>query len=256
MTGMAAGLALSGLRPITYTITPFVTTRCLEQIRVDICYHHVPVVIVGVGSGLSYMGLGVTHHSCEDIAFLRVLPNMVVTCPGDAQELRAILRAAFQQNHPLYIRLGKKGEPVIHPSVPELTLGKSILIKPGHDICLLSTGNMLPNTLETASLLEEAGISSSVVSFHTVKPLDTKFLTDAFQSYQWVVTIEEHSKLGGFGSSVAEWLTTQKQLKARLLCLGTPDSFPHYCGSQEYARQQFGLDPLSLKEKILQILHD
>src|SRR6266850_1904913 len=114
MIGVAAGMAMCGLRPVAYSITPFVTTRCLEQIRTDVCYHEAPVTIVAVGAGLSYSGLGPTHHSCEDISFLRSIPNMVVICPGDAFEVRAALRAAMQQDRPVYIRMGKKGEPVVH----------------------------------------------------------------------------------------------------------------------------------------------
>ena len=100
MMGVAAGMAMNGLRPVAYTITPFITTRCLEQIRTDVCYHEAPVTIVAVGAGLAYAGLGPTHHACEDIAFLRALPNMVVICPGDAFEVRAALRAALKQDRP------------------------------------------------------------------------------------------------------------------------------------------------------------
>ena len=114
MMGVAAGMAMNGLRPVAYTITPFVTTRCLEQIRTDVCYHEAPVTIVAVGAGLAYSGLGPTHHACEDISFLRSIPNMVVICPGDAFEVRAALRASMQQDRPVYIRMGKKGEPVVH----------------------------------------------------------------------------------------------------------------------------------------------
>ena len=112
MMGVAAGLALSGLRPIIYTITPFTTTRCYEQIRVDACYHNVPVIIVGTGSGLSYAELGPTHHSCEDLAIMRVLPNMTVLAPADEVELRQCLRTALKLKGPVYIRIGKKGEKI------------------------------------------------------------------------------------------------------------------------------------------------
>src|SRR5262245_50146263 len=114
MMGVAAGMALSGLRPVAYTITPFITTRCLEQIRVDVCYHNVPVTIVAVGAGMAYASLGPTHHACEDISLLRSLPNMKVVCPADAHEVRAAMRAAMHQDGPVYIRLGKKGEPNVH----------------------------------------------------------------------------------------------------------------------------------------------
>ena len=114
MTSMAAGMAMCGLRPFTYTITPFATTRVMEQIRVDICYHNVPVAIVGTGSGLSYASLGPTHHSCEDVAFLRALPNMTVICPADAAEVRRAVAAVLEIAGPVYLRLGKKGEPTVH----------------------------------------------------------------------------------------------------------------------------------------------
>ena len=129
MMGVAAGMGMNGLKPVAYTITPFVTTRCLEQIRTDVCYHDAPVTIVSVGGGLSYAGLGPTHHSCEDIAFLRALPNMVVVCPGDAFEVRAALRASLKQDRPVYIRIGKKGEPVVHSGpVADFAIGKAITV--------------------------------------------------------------------------------------------------------------------------------
>src|SRR5436190_5081901 len=180
MMGVAAGMAMNGLRPVAYTITPFVTTRCLEQIRTDVCYHEAPVTIVAVGAGLSYAGLGPTHHACEDISFLRSIPNMVVICPGDAFEVRAALRAAMRQDKPCYIRMGKKGEPLVHAAVPaDFEIGKAITIEDGADVCLLSTGNMLPEAVHAAHVLKDSGISARVVSFHTVKPLDETCLRDA-----------------------------------------------------------------------------
>jgi transketolase len=241
MMSVAAGMALAGLRPITYTITPFTTTRCLEQIRVDVCYHHVPVIIVGVGAGLSYAANGGTHHSCEDIAFLRVLPNMTVICPGDSWEVRAALRASLQHDGPVYIRLGKKGEPVVHGSMPAFRIGKAIIMRPGSDICLLSTGNLLPVSLAAADELASDGIAAQVVSYHTVKPLDEDLLGEVFQTFPAVVTIEEHSVLGGLGGSVAEWLADQPSPRGRLRRIGTADTFLHEAGEQEYARGRFGL---------------
>ena len=123
MTGVAAGLAFSGLRPVTYTITPFNTTRCFEQIRLDVCYPNLPVIIVGTGSGLSYSELGSTHHSMEDIAILRTLPNMHVLCPADPVEVRLALQDALRLARPTYIRIGKKGEPVIHKTIPSFEIG-------------------------------------------------------------------------------------------------------------------------------------
>jgi transketolase len=254
MTGVAAGMALCGLRPITYTITPFNTTRCLEQIKIDICYHNLPVVIVGVGSGLSYAGLGATHHSCEDIAFLRALPNMTVVCPGDVWEVRLALRGAISHGGPVYIRLGKKNEPVIHEQAPDFALGKAIPIRPGKDICLLSTGNMLPIAMQAAGEIDNRGASAAVVSFHTIKPLDEDLLAALFSKFKVVATIEEHSLLGGFGSSVAEWLVDQAPQPARLCRIGIEDQFLHEAGGQDYARQLCGLTPANIARKTLALL--
>jgi len=252
MTSMAAGMASCGLRPVTYTITPFVTTRCLEQIRVDICYHHLPVTVVGVGAGLSYASLGATHHACEDIAFLRALPGMIVVCPADAVETRLALRAILAQNQPAYLRLGKKGEPVIHKSEPKFVLGKALVVRPGKDVCLLSAGTVMPLVLETAEHLAPHGITAEVVSFHTVKPLDEDYLRSAFGRFRTIATIEEHSLIGGFGSAVAEWLVDQTPFAAgRLLRFGTADHFIHEAGEQEHARRHYGLTAEAMGQKIL-----
>lgn len=251
MTGVAAGMAVCGLRPITYTITPFNTTRCLEQIRVDVCYHNLPVIIVGVGAGLSYANLGATHHSCEDIAMLRVLPNMTVMCPADVVELRLGLRAALRHNGPVYIRIGKKNEPVLHKTEPEFNIGKAIVLKQGAQICLISTGNMLAVAAETSGVLEQKNISVQLVSMPTVKPLDTEFLSEAFNVFDIVVAIEEHSLLGGFSSQVAEWVVDQPMVKSRFLRFGTPDEFLHSVGNQQSAREIIGLSAGKIARKIL-----
>ncbi len=255
MTGVASGLAMCGFRPITYTIAPFCTTRCLEQIRTDAAYHNLPVTIVSVGAGLAYAGLGPTHHACEDISFLRTIPNMRVVCPGDAWEVRAALRAVLQGEHPTYIRMGKKGEPEVHTEVPaEFEIGKALTIHAGSDIALLATGNILPEALAAAELLAAQGLSVEVVSFHTVKPLDTEYLTQAFEKFQLVVTLEEHSLLGGFGSSVAEWLVDSNLSGSKLLRFGTPDMFFKESGSQKYARQCLNLSGEQVAAKVLAFL--
>ena len=255
MMGVAAGMAMNGLRPVAYTITPFITTRCLEQIRTDVCYHEAPVTIVAVGAGLAYSGLGPTHHACEDISFLRSLPNMVVICPGDSFEVRAALRASLMQDHPVYIRLGKKGEPVVHKGpLTEFAIGRAIIVARGSDVCLLSTGNMLPEAVEAARELEKHGISAEVVSFHTVKPLDEACLTDAFARFPFVATIEEHSRIGGFGAAVAEWLVDTRVTPRQFIRFGTPDAFFKKSGEQEFAREALGLGGHQIADKIIAAL--
>lgn len=241
MTGMAAGMAMAGLRPILYTITPFITTRVLEQIRIDICYHNLPVIIVGVGAGLAYASLGATHQSLEDIACLRLLPHMQVVCPADPVETRLSLRAALASPCPTYLRMGKKGEPTIHSEPPEFVIGTAIRLKAGSKVTLIGTGIILPEVLEAAALLEERGISSAVVDMHTVKPLDEECLRASFAATGLVVTIEEHNRNGGLGGAVAEWFVDQPAPPGRLLRLGTTDEFLHLAGEQEFARHHWGL---------------
>ncbi|MBI1252517.1 MAG: transketolase [Alphaproteobacteria bacterium] len=255
MTGVAAGLAMSGFRPVTYTITPFVTTRCLEQIRTDVCYHEAPVTIVAVGAGLAYAGLGPTHHACEDLALLRALPNMVVVAPGCEWEVRGALRAAMKQDKPVYIRMGKKGEPVIHKGIPEgFALGKALTIETGSDVALLSAGNILPEVIEAAHHLREHGVSAEIVCFHTIKPLDEARLADVFSRYKLVLTVEEHSLIGGFGSAVAEWAVDAGADTRKLKRIGTPDKFFKISGEQQFAREKLGLTGRQIAESVQRTL--
>jgi transketolase len=254
MIGVAAGLASCGLRPVCYTITPFATTRCLEQIRVDLCYHHMPAIVVGTGAGLSYASLGATHHSCEDIAMLRVLPGIKVLCPGDPLEVRACLRAAVKTDGPVYMRIGKKGEPAVHEEIPEIRIGQCIVIKEGTSVGLLNAGNTLPLAVQAATKLGSLGFSTEVASFHTVKPLDESYLADAFNRFQLIATLEEHSTLGGLGGSVAEWVCDKGDTRAPLIRFGTGDEFLHGAGDQEYARKRYGLTVEHIVDKIVEKL--
>jgi transketolase len=254
MMGMAAGLAMSGMRPVVYTIAPFTTTRVMEQIRVDVCYHDVPVVIVGVGSGLGYASLGATHHSCEDMAMLRALPNMSVLAPADPLEVRGVLRAALRHSGPSYIRMGKKGEPNVHREVPDIGIGRGVVVRDGVDVCLLSVGVMLPMVLEAADTLAKRGITARVASVVSVKPLDEALLRDVFQCFPLVASIEEHSLIGGFGAALAEWTADHGPVPARLLRFGTKDRFPHEAGETEHARERDGLTAHNIVERITQAL--
>jgi transketolase len=207
------------------------------------------VVIVGVGSGLAYAANGPTHHTCEELAFLRVLPHMTVLCPGDAWEVRLALRAALERRAPVYVRLGKKGEPKVHELPPAFAIGRGIVIRKGSDVCVISAGTILPVVILAAEELERTGVSAQVVSMPTLKPLDQDLLADAFARFSLVVTVEEHSILGGLGGSVAEWLADKPRRKAPLLRIGTADAFLHEAGEQEFAREYFGLTPREIARK-------
>lgn len=251
MIGVAAGLALGGLKPVVYTIAPFVTSRCFEQIKLDVCQQNLPVVIVGIGAGLAYASLNPTHHTFEDIACLRALPNLAIVCPGDAWEVRAALRAALQRNGPVYLRIGKKNEPLVHQNLPDFEIGQAIVIQPGADVCLLSTGAMLPVAVASASDLSGQGISAQVVSFHTVKPLDETLLAEVFARFRLVATLEEHSRIGGLGGAVAEWLADGPAQAARLLRFGLADAFMDRSGNQQAARARFGLTAEAITAAII-----
>ncbi|MDA8992607.1 transketolase [Candidatus Pelagibacter ubique] len=251
MTGVASGLASSGLKPITYTITPFNTARCFEQIRLDICYPNLPVIIVGTGSGLSYASLGATHHSMEDIAILKTLPNLQIICPGDQKEVREALIKAYESNKPTYIRLGKKGEPIIHKKKPKFEIGKSIFIKKGEDIAILGVGNALSIASNCEEMLREKKIYSDLISFHTPKPIDEKLLKNLFKSNKLIVVIEEHGLIGGVGSSILEWANNNKLDIKNILRFGGPDRFLTGCGNQNEARDFIGLTPKKICNQII-----
>jgi transketolase len=250
MMGVAAGMALCGLRPIVYTITPFTTTRCFEQIRVDVCYHKAPVVIVGTGSGLSYADLGPTHHSCEDMAILRTLPGIAVLAPADQIELRLALREALRRDGPTYMRIGKKGEPTVHETEPRFRIGYAITLRTGVDTCLISTGVMAPVVMAAAKMLEERGISARVEDFHTVKPLDEATLADVFSRFPVVAVVEEHGRIGGLAGGISEWLAGRNPPRGSLLSFGTDDAFMHEVGSQDYARRKFGLTAENIAKQV------
>ncbi len=249
MMSLAAGLALTGLRPVVYTITTFATYRCFEQIRVGVAYHDAPVIIVGTGSGLSYASLGPTHHSLEDMAILRAVPGMTVLAPCDSNELRAGLAEALTLDAPCYIRIGKKGEPLIHETPPALTIGKAITLRDGSDICLIGSGTITSVVIDAAEWLGDYGISARVESFPSIKPLDEERLGEIFGRFDIVAVAEEHGRIGGLYGAIAEWLAGQPDGKsARLLAFGTDDRFMHTIGSQAYARESFGLSASHIGE--------
>jgi transketolase len=250
MMGVAAGMALNGLRPIVYTITPFTTTRCFEQIRVDACYHGAPVIIIGTGSGLSYAELGPTHHSLEDLAILRTLPGMTVLAPCDEVELRALLRGALELNGPVYMRIGKKGEPVLHAKGTSVRIGKAVTLREGTEACIIGAGTILSEVIKAADDLAKEGIRARIESFHTVKPLDEERLAEVFGRYPLIAVAEEHGLLGGLGGSIAEWRVRQDGRLARMMAFGAEDSFLHEIGSQDYARRRYGIDARTIAARV------
>ena len=241
MTGMAAGMALSGKIALTYSIANFPTMRCLEQVRNDVCYHNANVKIVSVGGGFTYGAMGATHHALEDIAVMRAMPGLTVVAPGDPVEARAATRAVIAYRGPCYLRLGKAGEPVVHQAPIDFELGKAIRMREGKDATLISTGGILLNVVRAAERLAKEGIETRLLSMHTVKPLDTEAVLAAARETGAIFTIEEHSVLGGLGSAVAEVLAESEGIKVPFKRIGVPSGFSPHIGSQEYMQERHGL---------------
>jgi len=254
MTGMAAGMALSGKIALTYSIANFPTLRCLEQVRNDVCYHNANVKVVSVGGGFTYGAMGATHHAIEDLAVMRALPGLVVVAPGDPVEARAATRAIIAHPGPCYLRLGKAGEPVVHTSAIDFELGKAICMREGTDATLISIGGILQNTVQAAERLAAQGIKARVLSMHTLKPLDVEAVLAAARETEAIFTVEEHSILGGLGTAVAEVLAESEGIKAPLKRIGAPAAFSPYIGSQDYMLQCHGLTPEAIAQTVADTL--
>jgi transketolase len=246
MTGVAAGLALCDKIVFTYSIANFPVMRCLEQIRNDVCYHNLNVKIVSVGGGLAYGAAGYTHHAAEDLAVMRAMPNMMVVAPGDRIELQSAMQAIVAQPGPCYLRLGKGGEPVIHPDSLPFQLGKAIQLRKGQDITFITTGTILGQAVQAADRLAKLGLQVGVMSVPTLKPLDQEAILLAAEQCRRLITVEEHSSIGGLGEAVAGILAVAHRMGQTHLVrisLGAPLSVT---GTQAYLQKAHGLDADSL----------
>jgi len=254
MTGMAAGMAMSGKIVFTYSIANFPTLRCLEHIRNDVCYHKANVKVVAIGGGFAYCSMGATHHATEDLGIMRTLPGIVVVAPGDPQEARHATRAVVNHPGPCYLRLGKAGEPAVHRGEIEFELGKAIRLRDGEDITLISTGSFLQTTVKVAEELAGRGIQARVLSMHTLKPLDDAAVLSAARETGAIATLEEHSIVGGLGSAVAEVLAESEEGRVPFRRIGLPSAFSPHIGTQEYMQQQHGLDAESIVRCLSELL--
>ncbi len=247
MTGIAAGLAFEGYRPVIYSIIPFITMRNIEQLRNDICYHNLPVLIVGVGAGFSYGPYGYSHHSLEDIGMMRLLPNLAILAPGDPVEARELTRQALRRFGPVYLRLGKKGEPTY--TTRPVELGKGNILQDGDDIAIFSTSSILEVAIEVARRLADDHIYAMVVSMHTLVPFDTNLLEEVVKTKKMIVTIEEHAINGGLGTIVAEYFADH-QIAFPLYRVGVRSYSSHIVGTQSYVRKVHGVSPALIVEEI------
>ena len=250
MTSIAAGLALQGKIVYTYSIGNFPTLRGIEQIRNDCAYHDANVKVVCVGGGFVYGSLGMSHHATEDIAIMRALPNVTVVAPGDLVEAACATKAIYETPGTCYLRLGRGGEKQIHESIENFRIGKAIKIQDGEKIAIFSTGAIFDEVDEACKTLAEEGITPTVYTFPTVKPIDKDTILECAEKYETIITVEEHNLSGGFGSAVAEVLAEECNLKARLVRVALDDRYSCIVGSQKYLRKQYLIDAQAIIEKV------
>jgi transketolase len=254
IVGMAAGLAMDGYIPFVNTIATFLTRRCFEQVAVDLCLHNLPVRLIANGGGVVYAPLGPTHLAIEDMAILRALPNMTVVAPSDAQEMRRAIPATLDVPGPVYIRLGKGGDPVIARDGEAFVIGMAIEKRAPGRVAMISTGVMTERCLRAADLLATQGIATGVLHCHTVKPLDVDAVHRVAAGVELLVTVEEHVVTGGLGSAVADALLADGGAIPRILRLSLPDEFPHHYGSQDDLLELAGLQPAAMAERVVKTM--
>lgn len=254
MIGIASGLALSGKKVFAYSIIPFLTMRCFEQIRDDICYHDLDVTLLGSGSGLSYGILGSTHFALEDVAILRPLPNMTIFSPADKIDAKLGIRFSRNYHHPLYVRIGLRDEPKIHSKFYDFKLGKGIVLQKGKDLVFFVNGTLLNEVIKATKFIQkQIKLTSTIVDIHTIKPLDNQIILKEALGKKMVFTVEEHSKIGGLGSAVAEVLSESKQ-PIRLTRIGTDDVFIKTIGTRSYLRKKLRLDNEGITSRVKKAL--
>lgn len=244
MIGIAAGMALKGMRPFCYTIATFSLYRPFEMVRDDLAYQNLPVTVIGMGAGVIYSTLGGTHHTMEDIAVASAIPNMTVLAPCDPEEMRlATTWCATESTGPVYMRLGKAGEPdLTSDAVDPFEVGKIRYLRKGHDIAILSYGITVAMANDIANRLREQGKSVSVISCHTIKPLDTEGIASVLADHDQVAVIEEHVPHGGLGSRVKE-IAWDRGMSCRLDCFSLQDAFIHFYGDHAQLLDTHGLSP-------------
>lgn len=240
MVGVAAGLALEGKKVFVYSIVPFATMRCFEQIRVDICYQNLDVTIIGIGGGFAYGTLGTTHHAIEDVGIMRTLPNMKIFAPADPYEAAVLMGRIFEAGGPSYVRLNRGGESCVFKEESKyrvVNIGRANVLRNGGDASILACGDIVKVALEAAERLSsEHRIEVQVVSVHTLKPIDVEYIKKIALEVNLIITLEEHNIIGGLGSAVSEILA-EENTGAAFKRLGVQDVYPTVVGKQEFLRR-------------------
>lgn len=252
LVGVAAGLSSMGKKVFAVSPACFLTARALEQIKNDVCYSNNPVKLIGISAGVSYGALGSTHHSLHDFAVMRAIHNITVVAPADNFETAEAIRQAAQAAQPFYIRFGKKVMPLLSEEDKTFVFGKGRVICKGRHIALIGTGETVYPALEAAGLLQQAGIEATVVSMHTIKPLDTALLASLAQHCEAILTVEEHSVNGGLGEAVASFLL-QNQWHKPFKIMGIPDEYT-VTGSQNEIFTHYGISASGIAQAATSVL--
>jgi len=247
MVGIASGLAANGIVPFVTSFSPFITGRCYDQIRMHCGYMHHNVKLVGLGAGIGVGIQGNSHYGLDDVALMRAVPGLTIVEPADCTEVAKAVKAAYEYEGPVYLRLiGEGGAPIVNKADYDFEIGKSIVLREGKDVTIIASGTMVYQSLQAAKILSEKGTECKVVNMHTIKPIDKDAL-DAIDS-NLVVAIQEANVIGGLGSAITEYMSSMKNCP-QIMILGIEDCFPH-AGSYKYMLAQTGLDAEHIAEKI------
>lgn len=256
MIGVAAGLAMMGKRVFVYSIIPFATMRCFEQIRNNICYQQLPVTIVGFGGGFSYSTLGVTHHALEDVSIMRSLPEMTIVNPGSVYEAEHLIRQVYEQRSPCYLRFSsiENSVPVQMFESKKLLLGKAFEVISGTDYCIATTGNSLDLGYQVCKCLIDEGLDVGLVSFHTIKPFDFEYFKA--KKFKAVFSIEEHFLHGGMGEFLGCCFARDSRPDLCFHAFGVDDFYSHQTGTRAWLMEQAGLSGSSITRIIRQKIQE
>lgn len=254
MVAAAAGMASCGKIPFVYTISSFLAYRAFEFIRDDVCMQNMNVKIIGIGSGMAYSTLGPSHHTTEDISVLRALPKLTLFSPGCPEDVRNMIQYCYENNGPVYIRLGTNNEPEIYHKDYHFEMGKGVTLQEGSDITLIATGAIVHEVIQVAQKLQNEGLTVRVVNIHTLKPFDKDIVEKAALETNAIFSIEEHNVFGGLGTLIEEAFIDRKVMPHIFHKIGLNDCFAEGYGSHQDVRKMNGLDTESIFDFIFKCI--
>lgn len=255
MIGIAAGLSLCGKDVYCYSIIPFLVMRAYEQIRIDAAYHNSNIKLIGVGGGFTYGLEGFTHFGLEDLSLMRSLPNMTIVVPADPFEARCLAKACPEHKGPMYIRLGRSGDPAVHSSSPDFRIGKAIVMNEGKGVAIFAVGNMVHTGQKAVELLKRKGIDATLINMHTLKPLDTGVIKEAAMDHEVIFSLEEHNVNGGLGTAMAE-VISEMRYNGFFRRIGIEEAPGSPVGDAGHLRERHGLTAEDICNTVLKTLEE